>query len=196
MSNPFYAPSGYPATRQTGPTSAPLRAEFAAIEDAFDKLPALSGNANKLVKVNSSASALTAGGIYEVNGKLGVNNATPSGWLDVKSTVSGDVLLRGSGVAGGSANVLLQGDNGSASAFWFSAGADNKLRIGGTGGTEPAAGILTIDNAGHAIVTLQNAAPALSVNSTMVFARTSDTNLRVSVRGSDGTTRVANLTLA
>ena len=196
MSNPFYAPSGYPQTRQTGPTSAPLRAEFAAIEDAFDKLPVLSGNANKIAKVNSSATGLTAGGIYEVNGKLGVNIASPSGWVDVKSGATGDVLFRGVGVAGGSANVLLQGDNASASAFWISAGADNTLRVGGTGGSEPSAGILTIDNAGHAILTLQNAAPALAVNSTMVFARTSDTNLRISVRGSDGTTRVANLTLA
>lgn len=196
MTNPYFSQTGYPATRQTGPTSAPLRAEFALIAAAFDKLPTLSGNANKLTKVSSAATALTASGLYEVGGKLGVNNNTPSGWVDVKANASGDIAAKLNGAAGGSANLLLQGDNGSASAFWISAGADSKLRIGGTGGSEPSAGILTIDNAGHAIVTLQSAAPSLAVNSTMVFARTSDTNLRISVRGSDGTTRVANVTLA
>lgn len=196
MSNPYFAPSGYPSTRQTGPTSAPLRAEFAAIEDAFDKLPALAGNANRLVKVNGSASGLTATALYEVAGKIGINIASPSGWADIKAAAAGDVNLKLGGAAGGSANLLIQGDNGSASAFWITATASSNLVIGGTGGTEPSAGILTISNTGHAIVTLQNAAPALSVNSTMVFARTSDTNLRVSVRGSDGTTRVANWTLA
>lgn len=196
MTNPYFSQTGYPATRQTGPTSAPLRAEFALIAAAFDKLPTLSGNANKLTKINTGATALTTTGLYEVGGKLGVNNSTPSGWVDIKAGAVGDLAAKINGAAAGSANLVIQGDNGSASAFWISAGADNKLRIGGTGGTEPAAGILTIDNAGHAIVTLQSAAPSLAVNSTMVFARTSDTNLRISVRGSDGTTRVANVTLA
>lgn len=40
------------------------------------------------------------------------------------------------------------------------------------------------------------AAPTLSTNSQMVFSLTSNTNLRVSVRGTDGVTRVANMTLA
>ena len=134
MTNPYFSQTGYPATRQTGPTSAPLRAEFALIAAAFDKLPTLSGNANKLTKINTGANALTTTGLYEVGGKLGVNNATPSGWLDIKPSGVGDIALKANGAAGGSANVLVQGDNGSASAFWISAGADNKLRIGGTGG--------------------------------------------------------------
>lgn len=46
------------------------------------------------------------------------------------------------------------------------------------------------------IPTLSTSAPVLSSNLQMAFALTSDTNLRISVRGSDGTTRVANITLA
>jgi Repeat of unknown function (DUF5907) len=38
--------------------------------------------------------------------------------------------------------------------------------------------------------------PSLTVNGTLVMNLTSNTNLRISVRGSDGTTRVANITLA
>ena len=196
MTNPYFNQSGYPATRQTGPTSAPLRAEFAAIAAAFDKLPVLSGNGNKLTKVNSTATALTATGVYEVGGKLGLNTSAPGGWVEVKAGATGDIAYRGTGAAGGSANVLLQGDNGSSTAFWISATSGNKLIIGGTGGTEPTAGALAIDNVGNTVMTLQSAAPSLGVNSTMVFALTSNTNLRISARGSDGTTRVANVTLA
>ena len=50
--------------------------------------------------------------------------------------------------------------------------------------------------AGDFISTVNGTAPSLSTNGTMVFALTSNTNLRISVRGTDGTTRVANITLA
>jgi hypothetical protein len=53
-----------------------------------------------------------------------------------------------------------------------------------------------ITSAGDFISTVNGTAPSLSTNGTMVFALTSNTNLRISVRGTDGTTRVANITLA
>jgi hypothetical protein len=52
------------------------------------------------------------------------------------------------------------------------------------------------DLGGNVISTLTATAPTLGVNSQMVFNLTSNTNLRISVRGTDGTTRVANITLA
>lgn len=55
---------------------------------------------------------------------------------------------------------------------------------------------LYIDASGNLIPLLQSSAPSLSTNGQMVFSLTSNTNLRISVRGSDGTTRVANITLA
>ena len=53
-----------------------------------------------------------------------------------------------------------------------------------------------IDSSGNLIQSAPSTAPTLSTNGTMVFNLTSNTNLRVSVRGSDGVTRTANLTLA
>ena len=196
MTNPYFSQTGYPATRQTGPTSAPLRAEFALIAAAFDKLPTLVGNGNKLTKVNSGANGLTTTGLYEVGGKLGVNTSAPGGWIEVKPSAAGEIAYRGTGAAGGSANILLQGDNGSATAFWISATSGSKLIIGGTGGTEPSAGILTIDNAGYLVQAVQNTSPSLGTNMTLAVALTSNTNLRFSARGSDGVTRVGNLTIA
>jgi hypothetical protein len=49
---------------------------------------------------------------------------------------------------------------------------------------------------GDFIPIVQTAAPTLTSNQQMVFTLTSNTNLRISVRGTDGTTRVANITLA
>jgi len=48
---------------------------------------------------------------------------------------------------------------------------------------------------GAIVQVMPTVATALTVNSTMTATLTSDTNLRFSVRGSDGVTRVANITL-
>lgn len=53
-----------------------------------------------------------------------------------------------------------------------------------------------IDNLGNTVSNVNSAVPALGTNNRMVFNLTSNTNLRISVRGSDGVTRVANITLA
>jgi len=53
-----------------------------------------------------------------------------------------------------------------------------------------------VDSSRNTIQILQSAAPALTINGQLVLNLTSDTNLRISVRGSDGVTRVANITLA
>jgi hypothetical protein len=55
---------------------------------------------------------------------------------------------------------------------------------------------MRIDAGGNLIPTLSSSVPALSANLQLVMNLTSDTNLRISVRGSDGVTRTANLTLA
>jgi len=54
----------------------------------------------------------------------------------------------------------------------------------------------TLDASGNAVLVAQATAPSLTVNRQLVMNLTSDTNLRISVRGADGTTRVANITLA
>lgn len=55
--NEFYDSSGAPATSSQGSSSA-MRAEFDAIEAAFNKLPALAGNAGKLIAVNDGGTGL------------------------------------------------------------------------------------------------------------------------------------------
>ena len=54
----------------------------------------------------------------------------------------------------------------------------------------------TIDANGNWILNTNTSAPSLSVNQQMTFALTSNTNLRISVRGTDGVTRSSNLTLS
>lgn len=59
MSNNYYNPTGTP---QTGSTisSSPMRGQFNLVGAGFDKLPVLTGNAGKLIVVNSSATGLEA----------------------------------------------------------------------------------------------------------------------------------------
>lgn len=52
-----------------------------------------------------------------------------------------------------------------------------------------------IDGVGNLIQSAPTTPPTLATNGQMVFNLTSNTNLRVSVRGSDGVTRTANITL-
>lgn len=59
MSNSYYNHGSFPAPNAPG-SSAALRAELELITSGFDKLPALTGNANKVIVVNSTAGALTA----------------------------------------------------------------------------------------------------------------------------------------
>jgi hypothetical protein len=56
---------------------------------------------------------------------------------------------------------------------------------------------MRLDKDGFLIVTnTTTTPPTLATNSQFTFTLTSNTNLRISARGTDGTTRVANITLA
>lgn len=59
MSNEYYSPSGNPGTGASGSSSV-MRSEFDLIEAGLDLLPTLSANGDKLVAVNSGATALVA----------------------------------------------------------------------------------------------------------------------------------------
>lgn len=69
MSNEFYTHTGWPATSGSG-QSVDARAELNALQAAFDKLPTMASNANKLVVVNSSGLALTTMGSGQANSAL------------------------------------------------------------------------------------------------------------------------------
>ena len=59
MPNDYYTKTGAPAMNSPG-SSAIMRTEFNRIEEGFDKLPGLAGNADKLIGVNPGASGLAA----------------------------------------------------------------------------------------------------------------------------------------
>jgi hypothetical protein len=80
MSNDFYDSTGYPSTGAGG-SSASMRAELDAIEAGFNKLPVLTGNGGKHVKVNAAGTALEHSSVISDNG------------TDV--TVSGDLYVTG-----------------------------------------------------------------------------------------------------
>jgi hypothetical protein len=75
MSNEFYTHTGYPANSEEG-RAVSERAELLALQAAFDKMPALAGNQNKLVVVNPSGGALTVMGNGQAN--VGMTSWTPT----------------------------------------------------------------------------------------------------------------------
>ncbi len=59
MSNDFYNHGSFPTTGSAA-TSASMRAELDSIAAGFDKMPVLTGNANEVIVVNSTGTALSA----------------------------------------------------------------------------------------------------------------------------------------
>lgn len=95
----------------------------------------------------------------------------------------------GFAIIGGSTNQAIIGE---ASGNVFAGSLTNvPFRIR-TNNTE----IAQFDTSGNFLSYLTSTAPTLSTNGAMVFNLTSNTNLRISVRGTDGVTRTANITLA
>ena len=71
MANNFYTKSGTPGTGAQG-ASAAIRAEYALLEAAFDKMPTLTANGDKAIFVNAGATALTAVTAADARTKLGL----------------------------------------------------------------------------------------------------------------------------
>ena len=82
MANPYYTHAGYPANSADG-RSVDMRAELEAITAGFNKLPGLTGNAGKLVVVNSSEDGL--GLVVPAN--VGITSWTPT----ISCVVPGDL---------------------------------------------------------------------------------------------------------
>ena len=64
------------------------------------------------------------------------------------------------------------------------------------GASEVTTECMRLDSIGNQINTPSNTPPTLSINGQMNLTPTSNTNMRISYRGSDGVTRVGNITLA
>lgn len=100
MPNDFYTPTGNPPDGGLI-VSADIRAEFAAILAGFNKMPALTGNANKIVVVNSSGSGLdateTLGFALTVTESLSINSVFSTPALNFKQggTMTGAITESG-----------------------------------------------------------------------------------------------------
>ena len=93
MSNDFYNHSGYPSTRAQGDSSS-MRAQLAAIAAGFDKMPALSGNALRLVRVNAGATALES--VNTIDGIV-IGGTTPAAGTFTTLSTTGNVTLGNAG---------------------------------------------------------------------------------------------------
>jgi hypothetical protein len=126
-----------------------------------------------------------------------------SGRLMVKTTsASGDGITVG---AGGLLYVRSSDDGTVSSLGADTGGATYLTSYKSTGGTLAFVTANTsgnnterarFDSSGNFIHQVNSTAPALSTNSTMSFELTSNTSLKIVVRGTDGVTRSASLTLA
>jgi hypothetical protein len=167
--------------------------------ETLNRLPAAASRLGGYLTFNASTGQPEVGfslatasanslGIFGSGGNVGIGG-TPSAALHVQRT-SANSEVRISTFTSGSPVLRLnaEGVNGG-SITYDRASTTLILESGGVNA-------IRIDASGNAITNVNTAAPTLSTNQQMVFALTSNTNLRISVRGTDGTTRVANITLA
>jgi len=173
-----------------------------------NNITALTLTSAQQVQVNATtASTSTSTGALVVSGGVGVAGAIYGGGVINTSVGTGGVgtqlVLNNNAtnatIGRGSALVYTgTGDANLASIESQTATASNntgKLIIK-TSNSGTLAIAATYDENGNLIQKVNGTAPSLAVNSTMSFELTSNTSLKIFVRGSDGTTRSTTLTLA
>lgn len=126
--NPYYDHGSFPAPGTVG-SSAGMRAELDLIEAGFGKLPTISGNANKIVVINSSATAMTATDA-PIPSATGFPVSPSTGGLVVITNDS----TSGACDAGGGTGVTLCRWSGSA---WVGLGGGNGNIITGSSEAKP-----------------------------------------------------------
>jgi hypothetical protein len=164
-------------------------------------------------------------GAVDASGNFGLGTVAPTDFVQLLRTTNAGVLVRNENPSAGfsayvgfaaesdvgetviSAN--SSGNGAGAAITGGTAGGGVYSTAGLTGGLAvgASAGPLTLFAGSTSVIRarfestgfdllLPTAAKALTINSHMTITLTSNTNLRFSVRGSDGVTRVANVTLA
>jgi len=150
--------------------------------------------------------------IDATNNRVGVGVAAPGVTLDVTGKIravgtnaansfgSGDDLVKIRNTAAGYFGINFDVDALPGAAIVCDGDVSGAGDIVAATAVSTSAGTLVerlrITSVGNVIPTLLATPPTLSANLQMVVNLTSNTNLRFSVRGSDGVTRVGNITLA
>lgn len=144
------------------------------------------------------------------NGAVGIGITPNSGWLSARKPIQAGNFLAFWEQSNGASNVGFGLYEGGTNTFSYMTTGDppslysqiNGQHIwynavsGTANGAVSLIQVLQVDASGNTLIRPQTSAPTLVNNREMVFNLTSDTNLRISVRGSDGVTRTANITLA
>ena len=133
----------------------------------------------KLTINGTTASTSTSSGALVVSGGVGVAGAVFTGGY-VHPGGDSTFYIRGTG----SNNGLIRGNV-------TSVDIDSSFSVRNGDGSST---YLSVASTGL-IAAIPAAAPSLAVNGTMTFERTSNTSLKISLRGTDGTTRSVSLTL-
>jgi len=135
---------------------------------SFTQAMTLDASGNLLVGTTSAVEKLTIGSGSAASSGINLRTTQTDFNIQPSNTAAGGVILNVGWVAGGQGPMI------------FSVGAER----------------MRLDASGNLIHAAPTTPPTLATNGNMVFNLTSNTNLRVSVRGSDGVTRTANITLA
>ena len=145
--------------------------------------------------VNASTGSNNVGiGQSALSSNGAANNNTGVGFQTLNSnTASNNTAVgyqAGFSITSGSNNTVIGGYTGSAAPI-SATGSNHIVLSDGAGNVRQ-----YIDNNGNFVQTVTGTAPTLATNSTLSFELTSNTSLKIVVRGTDGTTRSVSLTLA
>jgi hypothetical protein len=154
------------------------------------EIGAISNHNLGLIANNTTMHLITPAGVFDwYDGAGGTRMTLNSTGLGVGVTPTNKLTI-------GTGSFNSNTASGSASLYATVSQGLVALADGFVFGTRAGVKRLDVDTSGNIISNLTSTAPTLSDNGFMVFNLTSNTNLMISVRGTDGFTRTANLTLA
>jgi hypothetical protein len=141
------------------------------------------------------------------SGNVGIGTSSPGQRLDVTGAAATFAGIRITGSAFQDAGFVANRPNsGNSASLYFTEAGANVAAIHSRGssygsGLNGALQIingsnsLTLDSSGNLIQTVNTTAATLTTNQTLTFSIVDNSTLRISVRGSDGTTRTATVAL-
>ena len=172
-----------------GGTTVQLDANWAYFADAITVSAGSVGVGTSALDLRATISRAAVAGTASV---LSLNNPHPYG--SGVGTATAGLRFNRSPSGGAASGIMAEIHGGNENESTSSSGyLSFAVR---SGAPEVATERMRLDSGGNVITTPPVAPPTLATNGQMVMNLTSNTNLRISARGSDGVTRVANITLA